>query len=669
MAEPLPILVGLTGKRKLLGQDDGLRATLDAIFQALETAFPFSPKVLVTGLADGADMLATELVLLRPGWLAYGLLPSPLEQFRETMTDDDSAGRLDCLLRHPRLSWRMLAPLDLPLPAAREAAIAPPVTESSLHYEQLGLWLAEHATILIAVRLTDEVADKVGGTMRVVNHRLCQPEPSMDSVAAAVTRISSELVERSLLDRVEGRAVWIVELPPTATSPRPLSHAIHLVPSQVETCRLKIVCQPSPKDVKEFFVQAADIDRFNQRIGGRVLFAWPTPKPDAVACLNSFRRTLTGIQGRAQYRWKCGVRALAVLFVIALMLLEAYAKLSETQAFAQSIGLTNWGMTAYTTIILACIGIYLLARGDHWQTIHEDYRAANEVLRTQRAFWQAGLTAARDRADCIYLVGVSGSLARVRLGAGAIITWVAMRSTPVALDWAAIHGSLNTYVEEQRGYFRRNAIKREKALLTVELSSWSCFAASLGMASWLAWYSACQTGQFRQVVCQACNFDDYHGTWWSWQNVIGVVVTWLLLRLQRNVCVRWAVGCLLVGILIFAPAMYRLGHDLGIPGEKKAPVAMVLVIAVMLLAIAGAIRFIAEKLAWDAEARAYQEAHDRFEYGLGRLEAIDRSGLDDDAKRVGKQAIIRELGTRALAENEAWLRAHRERPIEPLLGG
>ena len=505
--------------------------------------------------------------------------------------------------------------------------------------------------------------------MRVVIHRLCQPEPSMDPVATAVIRISSELVERSLLDRVEGRSVWIVELPPIATSPGPLSHAIHLVPSHEETCRLKVVCQPSPKDVQECFAQASDIDRFNRRIGGRVSFAWPEPKPDAIDCLNLFRRTLAGIQGRSQSRWKCGVRVLAALFVVALVLLEAYAKLSETQTFAHAIGLKYWGMAAYTAIILVCIGIYLLARRDHWQTIHEDYRAANEVLRTQRAFWQAGLTAARDRADRIYLVGVNGSLARVRLGAGAIITWVAMRSTAAALDWSAIHGSSDSYVDQQRGYFRCNAIKREKALRIVELSSWSCFAASLGMATWLAWYSACHTDQLRQVACYTCDFGGYHGIWWSWQCVIIVIVAWFLLRLQRNACVRWAAASLLVGILIFAPATYRLGYDFGLPGERKAPVAMVLVIAVTLLAIAGAIRFIAEKLAWEAEARAYQEAHDRFGYGLSRLEAIDGSNLDDDTKLERKQAIIRELGTRALAENEAWLRAHRERPIEPLLGG
>ena len=96
---------------------------------------------------------------------------------------------------------------------------------------------------------------------------------------------------------------------------------------------------------------------------------------------------------------------------------------------------------------------------------------------------------------------------------------------------------------------------------------------------------------------------------------------------------------------------------------------MVLVIAVTFLAVAGAIRFAAEKLAWEAEALAYQEAQERFEYGRRRLEAIDGSDIPDDEKTMLKQAIVRELGARALAENEAWLRAHRERPLEPLLGG
>jgi hypothetical protein len=442
-----------------------------------------------------------------------------------------------------------------------------------------------------------------------------------------------------------------------------------MVPPREETCRQKVLCQPSPEDVQKIFVHATDIDRFNQRVGGRPLFAWPEPPPDAVDCLNSFRTTLTGIQGCSQVRWKWGVRTLAVLFVVALVLLEAFAKLAPTQTFAQAIGLQYWGLAAYVTIILCCIGIYFLARKDHWQTVHEDYRAANEVLRTQRAFWQAGLLTAQYRTDRVYLVGVKGSLARVRLGAGAIITWIIMRSRPPTKNWAAIHGSPDAYVEGQRNYFRNNAERRETALRIVELSSWSCFAASLGMATWLAWYSACRTDQLRQVACQACDFGNYHGTWWSWLSVTGVVIAWLLLRLQGNACMRWAAASLLAGILIFAPAMYRLGHDLGLPGEKKAPVAMVLVIAVTLLAIAGAIRFIAEKLAWEAEARAYQEAHDRFEYGLVRLAAIDALSLDVDAKCQRKGAIVRELGIRALAENEAWLRAHRERPIEPLLGG
>jgi hypothetical protein len=47
--EPLPILVGLSDKRDLRQRDAAVRATLGVLLAAIERAFPFSPKVLVTG--------------------------------------------------------------------------------------------------------------------------------------------------------------------------------------------------------------------------------------------------------------------------------------------------------------------------------------------------------------------------------------------------------------------------------------------------------------------------------------------------------------------------------------------------------------------------------------------------------------------------------------------
>ena len=55
--DALPLLIGLSVKRDLAGRDDAVGRALTAFFEALEKAFPASPKVLVIGLAAGADTI------------------------------------------------------------------------------------------------------------------------------------------------------------------------------------------------------------------------------------------------------------------------------------------------------------------------------------------------------------------------------------------------------------------------------------------------------------------------------------------------------------------------------------------------------------------------------------------------------------------------------------
>ncbi len=567
--EPLPILVGLTGKRKLLGQDDRLRDCLDAIFLALETAFPHSPKVLVTGLAEGADILATERVLLRSGWLAHGLIPLELNEFRSKFVDPEALGRLDYLLRHPKLMARTLKPLALSRPGVRDPAIAPPVSESSLHYEQLGLWLAEHTTILIAVRLKDEVADKVGGTMRVVNHRLCNPEPSMDAVAVAVIKASQELTERSALDRVVEQPVWMVELSPASDAATSLPHAIHPLHGHDGSHTAASQDQANPITVRERFPHAADLDEYNRLIGGRQNLSWQRPPRDVASCLDLFRKTLSEVQGGFQSYWRWAIISLAGLFVVAIVALEAFAKLAKTQSFAYDIALKSWAMPLYVTLIAACIAIFLWARQFKWQNTHEDYRAANEVLRTQRAFCHAGMNPVTDRADRHYLLGTSGSLMRVRRGAGAVITWVLLSSAATPTDWRMIYGQGTAYVDGQQGYFRNRAIKRRRWLYLVEVSSWFCFAASFGMACWLAALFGGASEIAGWVAAKFRAQTEGYGYVFAWVFAACAFVVRTLSPVRAWSGWQTAIPAMLAGGLMIAPAMYDLGCHLGLLHKKE----------------------------------------------------------------------------------------------------
>ena len=87
---------------------------------------------------------------------------------------------------------------------------------------------------------------------------------------------------------------------------------------------------------------------------------------------------------------------------------------------------------------------------------------------------------------------------------------------------------------------------------------------------------------------------------------------------------------------------------------------------IMPAAVAGALRFVADKSSWSAELTGYEHARSHFMRGQAALLAIGPFV----GPAVGEQReIILALGAEALMENENWLRGHRERPLEPIVGG
>jgi hypothetical protein len=101
-------------------------------------------------------------------------------------------------------------------------------------------------------------------------------------------------------------------------------------------------------------------------------------------------------------------------------------------------------------------------------------------------------------------------------------------------------------------------------------------------------------------------------------------------------------------------------------------------VMIMLAVIAAALRFVQERRGLEAEAHAYRDM--RAVYELGRVharKARDNMGAGHAHTSAAANAAAwllqadqnlgRQLGRAALVESEGWLRAHRERPIEPLV--
>ena len=97
----VPLLIGISGKRMFDAKDgdedrrlaDDVWRRLDRVFTRLDEAFPSTPKILLTGAAFGADLLAAEAALARNKLAAaHGYLPS------DTRGAPRSHSRLE---RHP----------------------------------------------------------------------------------------------------------------------------------------------------------------------------------------------------------------------------------------------------------------------------------------------------------------------------------------------------------------------------------------------------------------------------------------------------------------------------------------------------------------------------------------------------------------------------------------
>ena len=88
---------------------------------------------------------------------------------------------------------------------------------------------------------------------------------------------------------------------------------------------------------------------------------------------------------------------------------------------------------------------------------------------------------------------------------------------------------------------------------------------------------------------------------------------------------------------------------------------------VLVASLAYAMQFVSDQLAWAGEMRGYEDALGIFRRASSALKAIDdRADIDAAERKVRRDTIIETLGIEALKENESWLRAHRERPLEPL---
>jgi hypothetical protein len=384
--------------------------------------------------------------------------------------------------------------------------------------------------------------------------------------------------------------------------------------------------------------------------------------------------------------------------VLAVLSLELFSKFYPENAIV---------LGCYVATLAGIFGVVLLSRAQQWQPLSEDYRSINEMLRVQWAWWSAGLS---DRVDHRHLQSVDPELARIRQAVQTMLGWIWLRSNwtsaqPDEQDWADVRGravgprtneslrdcqtTVKDWLGSQIQYYARRHRKYHARVRWLGTALWTLFAASGWLAVLLCLWLARPEVQhyFRHLAGARQSLPPGRGAAAStiavWTGLATALVglwSWIASRaaLEELAHQSWRTGWTVVTAVVSFVAALLLaaaiqGGAMWLAAPSGAQVTahaehLAVVVFVTLSALAGAMRYVSEKLNFEAQALEYRDILERFE----RAERLLAEGASPQtgapANTEAAQRIVLDLARLALRENEAWLKARRERPLSPVVG-
>jgi len=602
------------------------------------------------------------------------------------------------------------------------------------HYEQLGLVLAERSTILIAVMPEGEKPDRPGGTAQVVGHRINGWRPDWPTGSSRdVAGRSLEFLIPPALAESGSRDTWLVPIgqqggradsvglrvihhrgefdscwPTSLQGLDPQAGFLRRAAARVRTWWRSLFPDPdvfvpcsrrSRRNALGSCVLLRAIERFNSSVmtvparkpppWDNTIAAHPSEPVNwsPIAAAERMRGALSDFQVGRKARVQTTAKWLGAIAWVSIAILEVYG-----EQFKQA-----WFLPAlYVLLVGSAIVLFAKARKHLWAAIAEDYRMVSEALRVQISWWHFGLVERKERVDQLLLRYDAREFKTLRQGLSTVldaIEFTHARHQPVVpgisppapvMDWV---GKFDPQAVAERGgkpepkdsgqilYQRRTAQRRNASYNRFDFFSWLCFGISLGMGICLAAIAGAEaiTPEFVHGLAER-----EYGPLWMWLFPIAGLVAFAAIvataieNLQgspESIAFRRLVWSALAGFVGSAVGV-GLWHMHHWPPQHLH--AVLTLGTLLFLAAAGAIRYVAERLAIEAEAQGATEA--LIVYSRARR-ALDQVGTDyaanlisADTARARNEQIIRELGHYALVETEGWLRSHRERPLQPAPG-
>src|SRR5215475_9720147 len=170
LPERLPLVIGVTGHRDLRDQDiPALEREVAAIISALRNDYLHgdgeTPLIVLSSLAEGADRLVARVALAHGAQL-IAPMPMPIEEYRrdfEPGLKPGNAAEFDALL-----AQAIAVPVVPFTPGNSLDAVRADTAKREEQYRAVGLFIAQHANVLIALWDGDEGPVGPGGTAEVV---------------------------------------------------------------------------------------------------------------------------------------------------------------------------------------------------------------------------------------------------------------------------------------------------------------------------------------------------------------------------------------------------------------------------------------------------------------------------------------------------------------------
>lgn len=442
----LPIVLGVSGHRDL----EDVERVRDLLFEqiaSLEKAYPFTPFVALSSLAEGADRLFAQVILDR-GIPLYVPLPFAAEEYEKDFPQSLEDFRAFCHQAEAVFTVPLAASVD-PQHIGRAPDTQECHADRDLQYAMAGIYLAQRSHILFAL-WDGKPARGIGGTAQVVNYRLCGRPQDLDLPPADLQRMQ-HLVPFSPLDDPETGIVYHMLVRRRQDPPLPQGVTLE---------------RKKPPSYDRFGDPLTRMDAYNKRLiekGATPIHddGAPKPRPDGLG-RGIFAQEYERLSQRfsragelAEHQVQDVRQSFAYIFWVA-----GLAVTCETYFSGPGWPPEGWGLAslwAYLILLLVIFWRIRTMRQNQKNMEAIDCRALAEGLRVQRAWFRSGLP---DLVSQRYLRRYSQSLGWVRHALqGACVTYHAHPS-PQDITYVQTH-----WIDEQRNYLRKAAKVREHRMI------------------------------------------------------------------------------------------------------------------------------------------------------------------------------------------------------------